>query len=481
MSKHTLDLSPAKFKELLDKGTDLVLQQFEQLETKKAYHAYPQEKVQSWFDEPLPQEGMDAFELLDETQQKILNTATGNLGPHMYAYVMAGGTQVSIVAEQLAATINQNVGKWHLAPAISEVEKRVVRWGAEMLDLQSFHSGVLVSGGSAANLAGLQAARNVFFEKTGIRKKGLFGQKPFIVYASKEVHGCVDKSLDTLGIGIDNLRRIETNEDYTINLEALEAQIQADLAADLQPFCVVGNAGTVNTGAIDDFISLSDIAERYGMWFHVDGAYGGLAAAAPSVKAAYKGMDLADSVATDFHKWLYQPFEVGCLLVKDWTTLRRTYFKQADYLDTSFELDKGRLDFNEHYFQLSRNAKALKVWMSFKAYGAKRITDMIQKDIDLSRYLADQVEKATDFELVARSPLAIACFRYVGNLREEAKIVEINERLINALEEDGRVFITATRLKGKFALRACLINHRKTEASTDYLLDVIRDVAKSLI
>ncbi len=481
MTKHTLDASPAAFKALLDKSRDMVLHQFQDLETQKAFHAYPQTEVASWFDEALPQVGMDNFELLEEVQQKVLNTATGNLGPHMYAYVMCGGNQVSIVAEQLAATINQNVGKWHLAPAISEIEKRVVQWGASMIGLDEFRSGVLVSGGSAANLAGLTVARNVFFEQKDIRKKGLFGQKPFVVYASKEVHGCVDKSLDTLGIGTDNLRRIATNSDFTINIVTLEAQIKADLAADLQPFCLVGNAGTVNTGAIDDFEAMAALAKKYNLWFHIDGAYGGLAAAAPSAKAKYKGMELADSVATDFHKWLYQPFEVGCLLVKDWKTLRRTYFKQADYLDTELEGEKGRLDFNEHYFQLSRNAKALKVWMSFKAYGAARITDMIQKDIDLARYLADEVEKAPDFELKARSDLAIACFRYTGDLATEKEIVAINAQLIPALEADGRVFITGTKLNEEFVLRACLINHRKTEATVDFLLDVIRDVAAGLL
>ncbi|MEL6135249.1 MAG: pyridoxal-dependent decarboxylase, partial [Bacteroidota bacterium] len=379
---------------------------------------------------------------------------TGNLGPHMYAYVMAGGTQVSIVAEQLAATINQNVTKWHLAPVLSEIEKRVVKWGAEMMGIPGNVGGVFTSGGSAANLAGLTVARNIFFEKKQIRKQGLFGQKPFRVYASKEVHGCVDKSLELLGIGTNHLCKIETNPDFTIHLESLERQIQSDLASGFQPFCIVGNAGTVNTGAIDDLLALHDLAKKYDLWFHIDGAYGGLVAALDTFKNTYKGIELADSLAVDFHKWLYQPFEAGCLIVKDWPTLRRAYFKQADYLDTSFEKGEGRLDFNEYYFQLSRNAKALKVWMSLKAYGADAMKAMIQKDIDLAHYLADRVAEAPDFELMARSDLAIACFRYTAELNLDADIVALNARLIPALEEDGRVFITGTRLNEAFVLRA---------------------------
>lgn len=480
MKNNSLDLDPKDFAHLLDQSAKLVLEQFEQLDTTKAYHYHEQEEVASWFDEALPQEGMDTEALLDEVREKVMNTATGNLGPNMYAYVMAGGTQVSIVAEQLAATINQNVTKWHLAPAISEIEKRVIKWSAEMMGLKELSGGVLVSGGSAANLTGLTVARNIAFEQMDIRKKGLFGLAPFTVYASKEVHGCVDKSLDLLGIGTDQLRKIKTLPDFTIDLQALEEQILADQANGFHPFCVIGNAGTVNTGAIDDLEALADLAEKHGLWFHIDGAYGGLAASLSSLQVAYKGLERADSIAIDFHKWLYQPFEAGCTLVKNWDTLRRTYFKKADYLDTALEEGTGRLEFNEHTFQLSRNAKALKVWMSVKAYGLRRIKEMIQKDIDLAHYLADEVVQAPDFELKARSELAVTCFRYTGTYTSEAEIIDINSRLISALEKDGRVFITGTRLNDEFVLRACLINHRKQKDSIDYLLNVIRETAKTL-
>jgi len=480
MKDNSLDLNQKDFAQLLDKSAQIVLEQFENIASAKAYHYHEQEEVASWFDEALPLEGMDFNHLLEEVQQKVMKTATGNLGPNMYAYVMTGGTQVSIVAEQLAATINQNVTKWHLAPAISEIEKRVIRWGAEMMGLNELVGGVLVSGGSAANLTGLTVARNIAFEKLEVRKKGLFGLPPFTVYASKEVHGCVDKSLELLGIGTNQLRKIDTLADFTINLEALERQILADKADGFYPFCVIGNAGTVNTGAIDDLDGIAKITRKHQLWFHIDGAYGGLTASLKSLKKQFSGFSLADSIAVDFHKWLYQPFEVGCTLVKDWNTLRRTYFKKADYLDTALEQGSGRLEFNEHTFQLSRNAKALKVWMSIKAYGIRKIKVMIQKDIDLAHYLADQVAQAPDFELKSRSELAVCCFRYTGNCSSEAEIVAINAKLITALEKDGRVFITGTRLKNEFVLRACLINHRKQRDSVDFLLNVVRETAKAI-
>lgn len=480
MNKHSLDFNDETFKLLLDKSSALVLEQFNAMDTRKAYHHHTQAEVEAWFDEALPQSGADPLQVLEEVREKVLNTATFNLGPNMYAYVMAGGTQMSIIAEKLATTINQNVGKWHLGPAVNEIEKRVVQWGAAMMGYRQNAGGVLVSGGSAANLAGLTIARNVFFEQTGIRKQGLFGQKPMTVYASTEVHGCFDKSMELLGIGSDNLRKIKTNPDFTINLEALEVRIKQDISNGFQPFCIVGSAGTVNTGAIDDLQALAEISGKYGLWFHVDGAYGALAAGLDSIKDQYKGLEYADSVAVDFHKWLYQSFEAGCVLVNDWNVLKKTYFKKADYLDTALEEDDNRLNFNEHYFQLSRNAKALKIWMSFKVYGAVRIKEMIRKDIDLARYLSDRIEQADDFELKARSPLAISCFRYTGTLTSETAITALNQKLIHALERDGRVFMTGTRLHDAFVLRACLINHRKQQHTVDYLLDVIRDVAKKL-
>ena len=477
----TLDFSEKEYKQLLDKSTELVLKQFDTIQTQKGYHDHPQMEVESWFDEKLPEDGMDPTQLLNEVETKVLNTATGNLGPHMYAYVMSGGNQMAIVAEKLATTINQNQTKWHLAPAMNEIEKRVIHWTAEMLGFPSDSGGVLVSGGSAANLTGLTVGRNIFFEKEGIRKTGLFGKKPFVVYASEEVHSCVDKSVELLGIGTNHLRKIQTNASFQIDIDALENQIERDLAEGFQPFCIIGNAGTVNTGAIDDLEALANLAEQYNMWYHVDGAYGALAALLEDLKPEYKGMERADSIALDFHKWLYQPFEGGCTLVRSWDNLRRTYFKKAAYLDTELANDGNRLEYNEHYFQLSRNAKAFKVWMSIKAYGMKRLRDMIQKDIDLTDYLNEQVKKSKDFELVADSKLAVSCFRYVGNMTSKEDIVDFNRLLMPELEKDGRVFIMGTQLKGDYAIRACFINHRKTKETTDYLLEVIREVAEKML
>ena len=478
--QQSLDYPNREFKRLLDLSTELVLNQFSKVEDLNGYHDHSQKEVESWFNEILPEKGMGYDELLKQVEEKVLKTATGNLGPHMYAYVMSGGNQMAIVAEKLASTINQNQTKWHLAPSLNEIEKRVIRWTAELLDFPEDSGGVLVSGGSAANLTGLTVARNIFFEKEGIRKNGLFGQRPFVVYASNEVHSCVDKSVELLGIGTGHLRKIATDDHFKIRLDLLEQQIKEDLVKGLQPFCLIGNAGTVNTGAIDDLNALADLAEKYGLWYHIDGAYGALARILDSLKGEYQGMERADSIALDFHKWLYVPFEAGCTLVRSWDKLKRTYFKKAAYLDTELANDGNRLEYNEHYFQLSRNSKAFKVWMTLKAYGMKRIKAMIQKDIDLAHYLDELVNASGDFELVAKSKLAVSCFRYIGKMTNVDEITEFNRRLMPKLEKDGRVFIMGTSLKGKYAIRACFINHRKTKETTSYLLEVIREVAHKM-
>jgi len=481
MSHNSLDYPLDRYRTLIDKTADLIIQKFKDMDDEKAYAGLTPTEVRSWFDEGVPEEGMDPELLLDMVKEKVIDTATLNMAPKMFAYVMSGGNQISTLAEMIATTINQNVGKWHLAPIMSELERRVVQWGSDFVGFGADVGGVLVSGGSGANLTCLTVARNVFFEEYEIRKKGLFGMKPFTVYGSSETHSCVDKSMELLGIGTDHYRKIAINRDWTIDLIALKAQIEQDIEDGYRPFCLIGNAGTVNTGAIDPLEELATISKQYDMWYHIDGAYGGLAAATPEVKELYKGMELADSLAIDYHKWLYQPFEVGCAIVKNWNNLNRSYHKSASYL-SSDAADDGRFDFNSHHFQLSRNAKALKVWMSFKAYGADRIRDMISKDIRLTQYLADQVDAEPIFELCHDPITGIVCFRYLGSGDlSDNDVDDLNKKIIPALETDGRVFITGTILYDRPVIRACLINHRMQENDLDYLITVIKDVGANMI
>ena len=477
----SLDLPPAEFEKLLHQAAALVRERYEHLDG-KAFSGETPDEVASWFEEPLPESGGDLGELLLEVKAKVLDTATLNIGSNMYAYVVSGGNQVSVAADLLVSAIDQNVAKWHLAPALTELEKRVIQWTGEFVGYDSAAGGAIVSSGSAANLMGLTVGRNVFLEQAGVRQKGLFGMAPTVVYASTETHGSVDKSLDLLGIGSDQLRHIPVDADFRMDISALEEAIRVDRLRGLQPFCVIGNAGTVNTGAIDPLAELANLCETEGLWYHVDGSYGGLASAVPEIAHLYAGMERADSVALDYHKWLYQPFEIGCTLVRDWTQLERTFKRSASYLDTDKE-GGGRFDINEHHFQLSRNGKALKVWMSLKAYGTTRFVDMIRKDISLRSYLCQILEAADDFQVVSNGPLGIATFRYTGSLdsgQDDDRITTLNAAMVPALEQDGRIFLTGTKLDGRQVLRACIINHRKQRSDIDAMVSVLREVGQSV-
>ncbi|MCB1043268.1 MAG: pyridoxal-dependent decarboxylase [Acidobacteria bacterium] len=475
-----LDFSPSEFQAFVQSALELVQRRYDHLD-QNVYSNLKQSQVREWFDEALPNEGMAWTDLLEQVEQKVFDRATLNIGPNMYAYVVSGGNQVSMVGDFLASAIDQNVAKWHLAPTITELEQRVIAWAGEYIGYSSRAGGMLVSGGSAANLSGLTVARNLFLEKQQVRRRGLFQLKPIIVYGSDQTHNSVDKSIQMLGIGQDNYRKIASDGKGAIDCDKLVRAIEDDLESGLMPFCIVGNAGTVNAGHLDPLDTQADIAERYGLWFHVDGAYGGLAAALPELRPLFKGLERADSVACDFHKWLYQPFEVGCTLVRDWKDLNRTYHVTADYL-SRVPGAENRLDITEHHFQLSRNAKALKVWMTFKAFGAERLRDMIRKDIALRIYLETLINDASDFEYVASGPLGIVCFRYLGNgTGDSLQVDDLNRKLLAALEADGRVFITGTQWAGRQVIRACIINHRTQKQDIEHLVGVIREVGRSLL
>jgi glutamate/tyrosine decarboxylase-like PLP-dependent enzyme len=279
------------------------------------------------------------------------------------------------------------------------------------------------------------------------------------------------------------LRKIPARDDFTIDLEKLEAQILKDQAEGYHPICIVGNGGAVNTGAVDPLDELADLAQKYKLWFHIDAAYGGPAAATKLMRAAFKGIERADSIALDPHKWLYVPFEAGCALIRDKKLMRETFSVLPDYL----RLDKDnidRTDFSEYGFQLSRNFKALKVWMTFKAYGAQALRDAIQSNIQTMRYLGSLIEKSKDFELLAPVPLSAVCFRYRGEEprlhQDEDYLARLNKKLISAIEHDGRLFITGTIVRGRLALRACSVNHRLERSDVEYVLEILRELGASV-
>ncbi|MFQ5796783.1 MAG: pyridoxal phosphate-dependent decarboxylase family protein, partial [Candidatus Bipolaricaulia bacterium] len=473
-----LDLELESLRELLYHASDIVVRLYADFDNKRIFHGKSPAEVRALFEEPLPREPQDVRSLLESVERDVFSGATLNISPHFLAYVMSGANHVGILAELLGAALNQNCTKWHLAASAAEIEQQVIRWIAEFISYPSDAGGVLVSGGSVANLTCLAVARKVK-APFDVSKDGVRAGPPLTVYVSEEVHSCIDKGIDMLGLGKDQLRKIPVNDDFTINEEKLEAQIMEDKSSGYFPICVIGNGGTINSGAVDPLETLADICAKHDLWFHVDAAYGGPAAATEIAHDLFRGIDRADSVVLDLHKWLYVPFEAACVLVKHRQDLRDTFSILPDYL--RFDVDKSeRVDFMEYSFQLSRNFKALKVWMTFKGYGTERLRATIQENIKTMRYLADLIDQSDDFERLAPVPLSAVCFRYrtedAQYHHDEAYLSSLNKKLLDAVEKDGRVFITGTMIRGKTALRACCVNHRTQPSHVEYLLSVLREL-----
>lgn len=422
--------------------------------------------------------------ILHEVEENIFANSTLYSSPRFFGYINGSGNQAAVLGELLASAINQICAKWHFSPAASEVERQVIQWIAQFIGYPPLAGGCLLSGGSAGNLAGLAVARRqkAPFDADG---SGLSAGPPLTVYVSREGHASLDKAMALLGMGREHLRRIPVLDDFTIDLKALEQQVTRDRADGYHPICVVGNAGTISTGAVDPLDRIAEFCGNHGLWFHVDAAYGGPAAGTAIAAALFRGLHQADSIVVNAHKWLYVPVEASCILVRQPSALRDTFRLVADYLQTGEErLGDGPVDFKDYGPQLSRSFRALKVRMTFKAYGARRLRAAIESNIAIMRYLADRIDQSADFIRLAPVPLSVVCFQYrtsdVSRHEDHTYLDSLNTQLLQALERDGRVFLSGTKIRGQTALRACSVNHRLRRSDVDFLLDVIREVAETL-
>lgn len=472
-----LDVTAQQFERWIRQTGKLIIDFYQQNDESRVFAGKTPEEVQELLNEPLPADPENIEALLGEVGEKVLSTITNNAGPHYYGYITGGGNQVAVLAEMIKASLNQNNLKWHSSPASTEIERLVMQWVAEFIGYPTTSAGVLLSGGSVANFNCLAVARKIK-SPVNVSEEGLYGSKPMTVYVSREGHSSFDKAMDMLGLGKNYLRKIPVDDDMRIDIDRLENKIRSDKNSGVHPICVIGVAGTTNTGAVDNLEQLAEVCERHDLWYHIDAAYGGPAAKVEGVSDMFRGIEKADSVVVNPHKWMYVPFEAGGVLVRDPDHLRATFSTIPDYLKSDRQ-DSGRTDLMEYNLPLTKEFKALKVWMTLKAYGAKRLRKEIAADIDKAKYLSQKVQERPDLELMAPVPLSIVCFRYNPGGLEEDKLDALNDRIIRDLEDDGRVFLTGTKIRGRTALRVCFINHRTTKEDVDYLVDVVEAVAKS--
>ncbi len=433
---------------------------------------------------PLPMDPHKPEDIYEEFLEHILPHPMGNIHPRFWGWVIGTGTASGMLAELLAAGMNPNLGAGdHVA---NYVEAQVLEWCKEMLGYPLEASALLVSGGSMANLVGLTVARNTM-SGFDVRRDGLqAAQKPMTFYGSVETHSSNQKAVELLGLGSAALRRIPVNADFQIVLPALEAAVSKDREDGFHPICVIGNAGTVNTGAIDDLNALADFCEREGLWLHIDGAFGALVALSPDLRPLLSGLERADSLAFDLHKWMYMPYEIGCALVRSEAHHRRAFSLTPDYLaHVERGLAGGPLWFSEYGVQLSRGFRALKAWMSIKEHGIKKYGRLIKQNVDQARYLGDLVDNTPQLERMAPVSLNIVCFRFKGGLSDGVDLNFINQEILMRLHEQGIAVPSYTTLSGNYALRVAITNHRSRREDFELLVrEVIRlgeDVVKERI
>jgi glutamate/tyrosine decarboxylase-like PLP-dependent enzyme len=402
----------------------------------------------------------------DDFVRRVRPYTNGNLHPRFFGWVQGNGTPLAMMADMLASAINAHMAGFDQAPA--EVEHEVLRWLAELMGMPGA-SGLLVSGGTMANTLGLAVARHA---RAGfdVREEGLQGGHPRMTfYGSAETHGWAKKAAEFLGLGNRSFRRVPVDADHRIRVDALREAIRRDRDEGCNPFCVVGTAGTVNIGATDPLEALADLCAEEGMWFHVDGAFGAMAHLSERLRPALAGMERADSLGFDLHKWGYLPFECACVLVRDAELHRAAFSVSGAYLArTERGVIAGGLPFAERGLELTRGFKALKVWMSLRAHGVDRLARLIEQNVDQSAYLAGLVRAHPELELLAPVPLNVVCFRFTGVAG--AELDAVNQEILLRLQETGVAVPSNTTLGGRFALRAANVNHRARRADLDLLV-----------
>jgi aromatic-L-amino-acid/L-tryptophan decarboxylase len=457
---------------------DDALSYIRKIRERPPWKAVPQGIKDSFLIERTPLKGESIDRVYEDFKERILPYPTGNIHPRFWGWVMGTGTPVSMLAEMLAATMNSHVAGYDQSAVL--VENQVIRWLVELLDYPVTASGLLVSGGTAANLHGLAMARNA--AAPNLRRDGIRNVPPLYVYASQETHSWLRRSCELLGMGESAVRLVPVDAAQRILIDELTLMIGRDRREGGLPICIVGNAGTVNTGSTDDLERLAAVAKEERLWFHVDGAFGALAKWSPMHRGLVAGIERADTIALDLHKWPYVNYEVGCILFRDDAQATRTFSLAPSYLRAAGRgISADPLHFADRGVQLSRGFRALKVWMMMKTYGIEALGASIGKNIEQAHYAARYIDAHSRLELLAPVSMNVVCLRYVHPEVNACDLASLNHEILIQVQERGIAVPSSTTVGGTYALRLAITNHRTTLDDIRAFLDATVDIGNELV
>ena len=477
--ENSIEISKAEFQKMGYQLIDTISEFLDTISEKPVTTSKSPKELQDILGQSsLPKQGVPAEQLLKSTSKLLFDNSLFNGHPKFFGFITSSAAPIGALADLLAASVNPNVGGQILSPMATEIEKQTIKWLAEFIGVSPSYGGVLVSGGNMANFTAFLAARTAKAPKS-IKENGLSNaSKQLISYCSKSTHTWMDKAAILFGHGSNSIRWIPTDGSNKMDMVSLEQTIKEDLKQGHQPFMVVGTAGDVSTGVVDNLFAIAAVCKTYDLWFHIDGAYGIPAAVIPELKEIFNGVEEADSIAIDPHKWLYSPLEAGCTLVKNPKHLIDTYSSHPEYYNFSLTEEGGSLNYFEYGLQNSRGFRALKVWLALQQIGSDGYVKLIKEDIALSEYFSELAEQHAELESVTQN-LSIATLRYIPeNLelksKEKAEYLNtLNETLVNTLQAGGELFLSNAIVEEKYCLRTCIVNFRTTKKDIEDCIEII--------
>jgi aromatic-L-amino-acid/L-tryptophan decarboxylase len=487
------DMSAEEFRKLGYHVIDIISNYFNSIDDLPVFPAVSSETVEQVFQEPLPHDGQDPDSIIGEWEEKVLPYATHVGSPRYFGYVMGSGMMINTLAEALAASVNMNSGGWKPAPSATEIERRTISWIAELIGYPVSCGGLFTSGGTMANFTALQTAlRNTSPYNTsamGLQNEGFRGK--FKVYMSDhEGHVSIVRVVDLMNLGRESLRLVRSHDDFSMDTAHLEELIDEDIKNGDFPLCVVAQVGSINTGIIDPLESIATICRSRNIWFHADGACGAVGRILPEKEAQYKGLELADSVTLDPHKWLGIAYDCGCVLVRDAEKMRRAFSLKAPYLRGTLPTEYTGLNYFEYGPEMSRSFRALKVWMSLKFVGVEGYRSLLSKNVRCVEHLDTLVRADADFEAFHKPNLFMYCFRYCpatlkeklkndpGQLKEKTDI--LNQQLADEIQNSGKAFIMTSKLRGDVVIRLSVCSHRTTLKDIDMVFAALKDIGTKI-